>query len=190
VSTFAHLGTDPGTFESGVGNWTAVGGAVTQSSAQAHTGTYSALLTVSGSPAQAYIRPDTAAVLASPGTTYQVAVWVRSPQTLTVFPAVDYLDAGFGYVGGTYGSPVVLVANTWTLLTTSGAAPAGAVYALYGPTATSPANGNTLYVDDVEFGVTGTNLQVATVTRSVNGIVKDHGSGAEVRLAEQVYIGV
>jgi hypothetical protein len=190
VSTFANLATDPGTFESGVANWTAVGGAVTQSSAQAHTGTYSALLTVSGSPSQAYIRPSTAAVLATADTDYETTMWVRSPQTLTVLPAVDYLDDVFGYVGGTYGSPVVLVANTWTQLTTSGPAPAGAVYALYGPTANTPANGNTLYVDDVEFGVTGTNLQVATVTRSVNGIVKDHGSGAEVRLAERVYIGV
>lgn len=145
------LAIDPGTFEAGVGAWSASGGSVTQSSAQAHTGTYSALLTVSGTPGQAYIRAyGASAVPVVPGTLYRVTMWVRSPQTLDVLPAVDIYDGSSNYIGGEYPATVQLVANTWTFLDLTFLAPPSSALVVYGPTAVSPANGNTLFIDDVD----------------------------------------
>jgi hypothetical protein len=147
------LAIDPGTFENpgGVGAWSASGGVLTQSAAQAHSGTYSALLTVSGTPGQAYIRAyGASAVPIVPGTLYEITMWVRSPQALDVLPAADFYDGSSNYVGGEYPASVALVPNTWTLLSTTFLAPPGTALAVYGPTAVSPANGNTLYVDDVD----------------------------------------
>jgi hypothetical protein len=145
------LAIDPGTFEAGVGAWSVTGGVLTQSSAQAHTGTYSALITVSGSPGQAYIRAyGASAVPVTPGTLYEVTMWVRSPQALNVLPAVDIYDGSSNYIGGEYPSTVALVPNTWTFLSVSFLAPPSSALVVYGPTAVSPASGNTLYVDDVD----------------------------------------
>jgi hypothetical protein len=145
------LAIDPGTFEAGVGAWSASGGAVTQSSAQAHTGTYSALLTVSGTPGQAFIRAyGASAVPIVAGTLYQVDMWVRSPQALSVLPASDYFDGSSNYIGGDYPDAVTLVPNTWTYLTSTFLAPPGAELVVYGPTVLTPANGNTLFIDDVD----------------------------------------
>lgn len=139
-------------FETGAGSWTGSDATVAHSTAQAHGGTGSLLVTAVGSPAQSYVRDYSRAVPVTPGTTYRCAMWVRSPQTLSVIAAVDYVDNSFGYIGGAYSSTVVLVANTWTRIAVAGAATVGSTQAICGPTILTPANGNTLYLDDIVFG--------------------------------------
>jgi hypothetical protein len=240
------VATDPGTFESGVGNWVGQDCTVAQSSAQARTGTYSAEITVTGNPAQAYIRPYLSAAPASPGVGYVAGMWIRSSLALTVLAAIDYFDGSSGYVGGSYGSGQVLVPNTWTYIETpDDPAPVGTVSAAYGPTLVSPSNGDVAYVDDVditepggvgdldetatiftvatdqeglglpweegdysadplpikingermmvsEIGaasvVGGTWEQELTVTRSVNGVVREHEIGSPVAIDDAFYV--
>lgn len=139
-----------GSFETGVAAWTAVGGAVTQSSAQAFAGTYSALLTVSGSPVQSYIRAyDPSAIPCTPGYRYRITARVRSAVTLTVNLAIDWFDAGGNYLTTT-ASAQSLAAGAWEARELTGTAPAGAASFAYGPSITgSPANGSLLYIDDL-----------------------------------------
>jgi hypothetical protein len=143
---------DPGTFEAGVAAWTATDSSVVQSGAQANSGSFSALLTVIGTPAQAYMRAyGASAVPISPGVDYRTTMWVRSPDALEVLPAVDIYDAGSGYIGGAYPSSQFLVPNTWTQLTLDFTAIPLSAFAVYGPTIVGGTNGQELYVDDVFF---------------------------------------
>jgi hypothetical protein len=143
---------DPGTFEAGVGAWSATDGTVVQSAAQAHSGTYSALLTVVGSPAQTYMRAyGVSAIPVTPATDYRTTMWVRSPQALDVLLAVDLYDAGSGYIGGEYPAAVTLVPDTWTAFTLDFTTIALSAFAVYGPTIVSGSDGDELYVDDVFF---------------------------------------
>jgi hypothetical protein len=138
-------------FEVDAEEWSPTGGTAARSTAQQHGDTASLLLTVSGSPSQAYVRHPFVAV--TPGTTYYVSFWVYSPSGYAdAGRAVDYFDSAGAYLSGTYPGGVVLAAATWTQFTFTSTAPVGAAYAAYGPTlGTNPPNGTTLYLDDVEF---------------------------------------
>lgn len=143
---------DPGTFEAGVGAWSATDGTVVQSAAQAYSGTYSALLTVVGSPAQTYMRAyGIYAIPVTPATEYRTTMWVRSPQALDVLLAADLYDSGSGYIGGEYPASVTLVPDTWTQLTLDFTTIALSAFAVYGPTIVSGSDGDELYVDDIFF---------------------------------------
>lgn len=135
-------------FESGLQGWFPVdSNTLVSSTAQFHSGAKSALFTVAGSPVNAYARPLGTVVEA--GITYQGSTWVRCSVARTIQAAIDYLDVNGNYLGGAYTDTAVL-ANTWTKVTSSGVAPANTVYAQVGPSMqSSPANGTTLYIDDV-----------------------------------------
>jgi len=142
--------TDPGDFESGLGSWLPFGGTSTLvvSTAQFHTGAHSALLTVAGSPAQAYSRPDGVPVI--PGRSYRTRIWVRCSATRNVQPVIDWLDSGGGYISSTVDN-IAVTADTWTVMEVTGNAPDNAAFAQYGPTLDSnPANGTLLFMDDLE----------------------------------------
>lgn len=140
-----------GTFETGtlVGWGGASGGTFVPTTAQAHTGVWSGLLTTTGTPTQTYVRSNSVAVTA--GTKYRLLMWARSATTVTnVTAAVDWANAG-GYLS-TSSLNVTLTANTWTLFDATFTAPAGATSAGYGPTLLSnPAAGSAVYVDDIYF---------------------------------------
>lgn len=58
---------------------------------------------------------------------YSVSRWVRFSQATTVKLGIDWRDSGGAVLSSSYGSPVAVAANTWTLLTSSGfTAPANA----------------------------------------------------------------
>ena len=148
------LAIDPGDFENphGVTAWSPDGGTLAQSNTVAHAGTFSAALTVTGSPAQAYIRAyGASAVPVVAGTLYETTMWVRSPSALDVLPAIDWFDASSVYIGGEYPAQQTLAVDTWTELQVTGLAPPGAAFAVYGPSAVSPTAGQILYADDVDF---------------------------------------
>jgi hypothetical protein len=177
-----------GTFESGVSGWTPTGGTFAPST-DAHTGTGSGVLTVAGSPTQAFVRPDTThQPAATPGVEYRYSVWVKASAGWTAMAAIDWLNSSHALLSTASGTSVGLTAGVWTLLTVTATAPASTAFARPGPTLTvSPPNGTTLTVDDSVTVRTSTYLtspQSLAVVRSVNGISKAQASGADVRLAQ------
>lgn len=182
---------DPGTFENplGVSGWSASGGAIAQSSTFADAGTFSARLTVSGSPTQAYIR-NTVAISVVAGASYTATMRCRTGSTLTVGATIDWLDSDGNFLSRDISSSS-LASGAFATRTVTGTCPAGAAQAQYGSTLTgSPANGSLLYTDTVTFTSSTYVYQTATVTRSVNGIAKSHVSGEPVRLFHPSYLGM
>lgn len=180
-----------GGFETDDGGWQVTGGTIARSTAQAHTGDASLLLTVSGSPVQAYTRPTSAAEVVV-GESYTASMWVRCSVSRNVFCAIDWYDAGFNYLT-TSGTTVAVTADTWTLISTTQTAPANAAFAGYGPTMSgSPANGTLLYVDDADLvddavaAGAGPYPQTAIVARGQNGVTRPHSVGATVRMARRM----
>ncbi|MGX6605670.1 hypothetical protein ACWKSP_26580 [Micromonosporaceae bacterium Da 78-11] len=191
MSAPGFLDTADGSFESGVAGWTGYSGVVTSTSVLAQAGTKSALLTVTGTPGQAYMRPPRAPVTAGLG--YLVVGQFRSPTALpNVTLAVDWFDATGNYLTTSVNAGGV-AANTWTAYSFTFTAPTGAVFAEYGPTVISPPGGTLLYVDEVHISpavATAATRQVGTVTRSVNSVVAAHLAGAQVGLANPARWGL
>jgi hypothetical protein len=183
-----------GTFETGVSGWTPTGGTLAAST-DAHTGTGAGVLTVTGSPTQAFVRPDNAhQPAATAGVEYRYSVWVKASAGWTVLAAVDWLNSSHALLSTASGTSVGLTAGVWTLLTVTATAPASTAFARPGPTLTvSPPTGTTLTVDDSVTVPTSTYLaspQSLAVVRSVNGISKAQTSGADVRLANPMILAL
>jgi hypothetical protein len=176
VMTVTNVSPDV-TFESGVSGWTPNSATFTQSNTRARTGTYSGLLTTTGSPTQAFVRPPTVPVTV--GTIYTCSMWVYSVAGYaSTIAAIDWSDAGLGYLSGSYITFSVPAAK-WTQIISIGAAPASAAFGTFGPTlSANPPTGTAMWIDDVSF--TPMTEQTFTVTRSTNGVVKAHSAGAAV----------
>lgn len=170
-----------GTLESGVTGWSAFNGTLTSSTAQAHTGIRSGLLTVTGSPTQSYVRASVIPVVA--GQQYRMSGWVRT--TGTVAMSIDFYRADSSYLT-TLGTVAAPGGGSWVSHSGVFTAPATAAFARPGPTLSgSPPGGTQLFFDDVDFldAAPVGRPQRATVVRSVNGIVKALPAGAEVHVA-------
>jgi hypothetical protein len=192
----AALDAIDGTFESGVGGWTPTGCTFAASTAQAHLGSHSGLITVVGSPTQAFVRPDAAHYApATAGAQYRHTVWVYAPVALpSVVAAIDWHTSGKVYVSTSSGSATAVPAGVWTPLTVTAAAPGTAAYARCGPTInSSPAAGTQLHVDDIATVATATytgNPQSMTVIRGVNGVAKFHNMTNPVSLAQPLVLAL
>lgn len=142
-----------GGFEAALGPWQAFNASIARSTAQSRFGSASALVTVVGSPSNAYIRPTTgnqATVVA--GRSYKVRAWVRLSITGNVRLSWDWYDSGLNYLSSSYSGNLAVTANTWFVVEYSATAPANAVYGFYGPGfAASPATGTFMYVDNVHY---------------------------------------
>lgn len=144
------LGTTAWTMEAGVAEWTATGCTKAHSLEQAHAGTYSLKMTVTGSPVTAYVRADAHKIPVTPTERYTARMWVYVPVARTVSAAIDWAVAGGGAYVSTSAADVAVPAATWTEIQVTGTCPTGAGEASYGPTlGGSPANGVVCYVDDV-----------------------------------------
>jgi len=134
-------------FEAGISPWTASGGTVTSSSVQAHSGTSSLLLTVSGSPTQSQTR-NTNGISVISGHSYTAEMWVYRSTSGSVSATIDWFTTG-QVLSTTSLNAVSVTANTWTKISVTATAPING-FAWIGPTMfSSPANGTLLYVDDV-----------------------------------------
>lgn len=175
-----------GSFETGVTGWTATNGTFVQSSAQAKTGTYSGLLTVTGSPTSAFIRP-TAMQAVTASTNYQARCWVYSPVWTNVTLNVDWYTSGSVYISTGILS-YTLTPATWTLMDGVLLSPSTAAFGIHGPVlAGSPTTGSLLYVDMIDMAPSlppdsGTVTQRAVLSRGVDGITKALPAGASVRV--------
>lgn len=183
------LSTADGTFESGVAGWTAANGTIAQSSAQAHSGTHSGLLTASGS---GFVTANSGAFSVTVGAAYQLVQWMRfaagTPNYAIAF--VSWRD-GSGTQIGTMGNDFALVPTTsWQTQTVTGKAPAGAVTAEVYLRMSASAAADAVYYDDVALNPVSGGTQTLNVTRSVNGVVKAQSSGAAVALFQPMILGL
>jgi hypothetical protein len=136
-------------FEDGtVTGWTPTGGTIAASNVQAHTGTYSALLTTTGTPTQTYARAYALPAVVTPGQRYTVTVWAFVTVARAVVAAIDWNTPGGAYVSTT-SFQVTVPANTWTKITATGTCPPTAGLCVYGPSVPgSPPAGTQLWFDD------------------------------------------
>ena len=145
------LGTTPDGFETGVTGYTATACNFTQSASAAYTGTYSAMLEVTGTPVQAYARQDAAhRVTVVAGSRYTVSFWAYSVAGYAdAAISIDWWDVGGGYID-TSSVAVSIPAATWTFCSYTAEAPAGSVAAAFGPNLTSsPPTGEKIWVDEL-----------------------------------------
>jgi hypothetical protein len=183
-----------GTFESGVGGWTPTGCTFTAST-DARTGAGAGLMTVTGGPTQAFVRPDAAHYApVTAAAQYRHSVWVKADRAWTAVAAIDWFDASKVYLSTTTGVGTALAAGGWTLLTVTGTAPAGAAYARPGPSlTTSPPTGMLAAVDDVATVATATytaSPQSMTVIRGANGVATTHQATNPVALARPLILAL
>lgn len=137
-------------FESGVTGWTPTSATFVQSATQAHSGTFSGLLSVVGAPSQAFVRPGIFPV--TPGQRYSGTCWVYSPAGWSAVACViDWYNASQVQISNTSSAATALAAGTWAQRTVTANAPVNAFYARLGPTLTGTPTGVTVYVDDVAF---------------------------------------
>lgn len=140
-----------GGFEVDMTGWVGVNGTAVRSTAQAHAGVASALVTPSGSGVVARVEADTSlAVPALPGQTFTADGWVR-PTTANKPAAVQitWRDSGGAFLSSTVATAAA-TAGAWQFLTVTGVAPAGAAFAV--PAAgvgSTPAVGDTAHVDEL-----------------------------------------
>jgi hypothetical protein len=176
-----------GSFESGVTGWDATSCTLTQSSTFAFDGTFSGLMTVTGSPTSAYYsKASTQRPRVVPGQEYTASARVRSVAGLTdVRVFCDWLeDDNTTQVSSSDSGAASLSSGSWVQRTVTATAPDGAAYARYGVVIrSSPSAGTLLYTDAVILTATSARYQTATLTRSVNGVVKAHTGGEEVHIA-------
>jgi hypothetical protein len=148
----------------------------------AHGGSFSGLMTVTGSPTQAYIRPSLAnSPGVVPGATYTLGVWVRSTALLTdVRATIDWYDANGDYLSTDDSGLASLASGSFVQRTVTATAPDDAAFLGYGPSVrASPTAGTVLYVDDVTI-TTDAGIQDATVARAINGVAKAIPAGTTV----------
>lgn len=139
-------------FETGVAGWVPNFSTIAQNAAAFHSGTKSAILTVVGTPAQAYARPGFFAV--TPGDWYQGTLWVHCVAGYAnVSAAIDWFDANDVYINSSGPAGTALAANTWEQRAVLQAqAPVNAVKAVFGPTiGGNPPTSTAVSFDDVKF---------------------------------------
>lgn len=144
------------TFEAGLGPWTGTSSCtVAQSSGWSYAGKHSALVTVTGTPVQAYAWGDKAAV--QPSEAMGFSCWVMSPQGCSVNAAIDFYNASSVYISTANTATISIPPMTPVFLNLTGVtAPAGAAYAYPHPTiGNSPATGTQLYFDRIRLSPAG-----------------------------------
>lgn len=184
TASLASIQVPSGTFESGSATgWTAFDATVTASQAHAHSGSWSALLTVVGSPSQAYFRPTTGSTVTAGGL-YRTTMWLYSAADTTVNVVVDWYDAGLGYIDSSFDT-VTVPGGIWTKATVDAIAPALSAFAGHGPTLhSSPATGTQLWVDDIDFQEVTWNTLGSAVTSA--GTTSVFSSSADLRVGALV----
>jgi hypothetical protein len=184
-----------GGFETGVSGWTPSGGttSVVQSGAQAHTGQYSAQITVAGSPTSVNLTNNTLWP-ATVGLAYTGSAWIYCAAGISnVRVAISWYTSGAVFISSANGPTVAIPAATWTQLTVSGTAPATTANAKIVPTLlSSPANGTVVWLDDLDITLdsvlagAGPYLQNAWVIRDPVA-VKALSAGEEIHVANPAY---
>lgn len=154
-------------FEAAAAPWAGVGGAVVRSTAQAHEGVASLLLTPDGVTATAQAQAEQ--VPASELVQYKASAWVRCAVARNVNIAINWSTAAGVFISQSFATFAV-AANAWTLIQVVDAAPAGTGLArLIGAslTGTPPAT-NTVHIDEARLELNAATVS-AVIERSTDG---------------------
>lgn len=152
-------------FETDATGWSAVGGTVARSTAQAHEGSASLLLTPDGVTASVEARSELLPVVA--GESVRASAWVRCTAARSVSVGLIVRNAS-GSVVSTPVASVSVAAGTWTLIDGTHAMPVGAAQAqiVVGMGSTPPGS-HLLHIDEARMrrpgGVGGASLEVTGV---------------------------
>lgn len=140
-------------FEVDASGWAGTGASVARSTAQAHDGVASLLITPNGVSASGGANATTRVAVAA-GRTYLASVWAYSPAGWSdLRPAVDWYTAlsGGSFISTSLGSAFAASAGVWTLLAGVYTAPAGAVGAVMRARhAGTPTAGDVWYADEIQ----------------------------------------
>lgn len=141
------LNTNTG-FEFDLAGWTGIGGTLTRSTAQFHTGSASAQIVPDG--VTAVVRIDSDLVPVTEGQLYRAQGWLRCASSRSVSLNVNWYDADGVYLTTT-ANAVAVSAGVWTFLSADMTAPAGAAQANIIPTMdATPAGTDVLWADEIE----------------------------------------
>jgi hypothetical protein len=121
---------------------------ITQSTAQAHTGTHSLAMTATSAGACSAITNNRYTVTA--GAAYTASCWVYTAHTgRQCYMEVDFYNSGGTYIGYTDSSTLTLQQNTWTQVQFTATAPAGAASFVLIMVPTAVNSGETFYGDTI-----------------------------------------
>ncbi len=176
----------------GFSGWQATTANISQSTAYAHTGSYSAYLAVVGTPAAGSMYPATQWPVTA-NASYTATAWVYATSSVAnVRISISWYTSAATFVSSVVASTITLNAGVWTLLTVSGVAPGTAGLARPIPTIISPPAGTTMYVDDVDLTLDsastgfGPYVQTAYVTRDPV-VVNTLPAGAEIHVSDPLW---
>ena len=157
-------------FETNTSGWAASGCTLARSTAQAHQGSASLLMTPTGAATAQAAFTSSGSPAVTPGRQYTFTAWVYSPNGYGAVTAdIDWLDASNQNISTTLGATTAIPAGTWTKLTTTAAAPAQAAKASARVTIrNNPTASDVLHVDEARFVPAPGSV---VVERSTNGII-------------------
>ncbi|GAA2636958.1 hypothetical protein GCM10010399_82610 [Dactylosporangium fulvum] len=136
-------------FETDASSWTPTGGTFARSTAQAHQGAASGLLTPNGVSGSVLVLSESVPVVA--GAQYRASAWVRSAATRGVDIAASWNDANGAFLSASTAA-VTATAGTWTQIEVIAPPPAGASTAQLRVRMTgTPPPSNTLHIDEASF---------------------------------------
>lgn len=167
-------------FETTLSPWTGQNNAtVTRDGTQFHEGAFSMKVTPDGVTAAPQAQSEQISVVA--GRSYVASAWLRTTSNATRVFGVYWFDGAGGFLSSNTAS-AALVAGVWTQYGPSTyTAPANATFArLKTNDPGTPAAANTWFVDEAT--LVDPTVQVFTVVRSVNTVVKDQLSTNAVQL--------
>lgn len=134
-------------FETDLSSWTGNTGTIARVNTQAHSGSWSMQLTPNGTSPSPRAESERCAVTA--GKPYRAQGWLRCVTSRTVALNVNWYDASLVYMS-TSTNTVAVTANTWTFVSATFNAPAGAAFGQLAATVPStPPASDVLFVDDV-----------------------------------------
>jgi len=157
------------TFTGGAGPWSAAGGTLAQSTAVLYPGQpYSGLLTPDGTSLRDTAESGRGQVAA--GASYTAQAWVYSATGHSAAVNINWYSAAGAALTPTAGTVTPLTAATWTFLSTTAAAPAGAAYGTAVPAqASTPPAGALLYLSQAGLYPTGQAYSYTTHARCLTG---------------------
>jgi len=128
------------------------------------------------------------------GTSYVMSAWVYSPGGWSdVRPSIYWYSSTGAFLSTSAGSATAVPAGTWTFVQAAFTAPAsasqGRARIRHGATPTA-ADVLYLWAARITPASAGAGPQTFTVVRSQNGVSKAHAAGADIRLANPVYVAM
>lgn len=172
-------------FETNADGWTATGGTVARSTAQAHSGVASLLFTPNGVTANVNAATDIIQATGLHGAeVWTFTAWVRCASTRVIDMQLLWYDDSDVFISGSSTTTTTgVIADTWTEISVSAPPYAGAAGVRPRVQMTgTPTAGTLLYIDDAS--LTSTGRQTITVDQvPVDGIAVTIPAGSPVQLA-------